>query len=103
MPTRLTPLQERILLELSGRGRAVSVRDLCHTIGMDYSDWQKAYRDLYLGDMIKRQFGYPGHDEEWFAITWIGEDWLANRPKPSVQPQPKRRWYQFAPRIRAQK
>lgn len=97
MAVRLTAPQERILLELSGQGRAVSTRDLCDVIGMDPADWKEAKTRLYLDDMIKRRYGYEDDpDDPWWSITWIGERWLADRPKPSVAPAPPapaRRWW----------
>jgi len=95
--TPLTALQERILLELSGQGRAVSLHDLCDVIGADPSDCKKAGARLWLDDMIKRQYGYDdGLENPRYSITWIGERWLADRPKPTVAAAPAtrpRRWW----------
>jgi hypothetical protein len=89
MPTHLTALQERILLELSGQGRAVSLHDLCDVIGADPSDCKKAGADLWLADMIERQYSYrDGPENPRYSITWIGERWLADRPKPSMKDEP---------------
>ena len=97
MTTRLSALQERILLELSGQGRAVSLHDLCDVIGADPSDCKRAGAGLWLDDMIKRQYGYGDESENpWYSITWIGERWLADRPTPDSAPVPAtrpRRWW----------
>lgn len=97
MSVPLSVPQERILLELFGRGRAISVRDLCETIGIDPSDCMRACTGLWLADMIKRQYGFEeGSDNAWYSITWIGEKWLADRPRPSTAPVPRRRWFRLA-------
>lgn len=94
MARHLNALQERILLELSGQGRKVSVRDLCETIGMDPSDWQRAHGDLVLADMIAYHYNGNEYENPSYSITWVGEDWLAKRPAPSVK-QPRRGLFGF--------
>jgi hypothetical protein len=86
MGVRLSALQERILLELSGQGRAVSVRDLCDVIGMDPADWKEARYRLWMDDMIKAHYSSRGSANYSWSITWIGERWLADRPEPSPKP-----------------
>jgi len=96
----LSALQERILLELAGRGNRVkvSVRDLCETIGMDPAEWERANTALILGNMISYQSNMNEYENPYYSITWVGEDWLAKRPQPSIGPLPRRRWFGFARR-----
>jgi hypothetical protein len=99
MTARLNALQERILLELSGRGERVSVRDLCDSIGIDPGRFASARTRLYLADMISYHPNLDEHKNPSYAITWIGEDWLAKRPKPSVGSRPRRRWFGLVRRV----
>lgn len=96
MARHLNSTQERILLELSGRGDRVrvSVRDLCESIGIDYDGFESAARDLYRGDMIAYHYNANDSNNPSYSITWIGEDWLAARPAPSVKP-PRRGLFGF--------
>lgn len=100
MTVRLNALQERILLELSGRGNQVkvSVRDLCDSIEIDYADFEGAVRDLYYGDMIAYGYNVGDSKNPLYSITWVGEEWLAKRPDRSAEPRPKRRWFGLARR-----
>lgn len=94
MTTHLSALQERILLELAGQGRKVSVRDLCDTIGMDPADWERAHVRLALDRMITYHYNSNEYENPFYSITWVGEDWLAKRPAPSVRP-PRRGLFGF--------
>ena len=99
MTAHLNALQERILLELSGRNQRVSVRDLCDTIGIEPDAFARAKRGIYLADMISYHPNFGEHENPSYSITWIGEQWLANRPAPSTAVQPKRRWSGLGRRI----
>lgn len=87
----MTPLQRRILLELSGRQGWVGTRDLCDAVGVEHAAFADAKRDLYLGEMISYHPNLAQRDDPYWSITWVGERWLTDHP--AVTAKPRRYWF----------
>lgn len=77
----------RILIELAGRATAVSLRDLCETLGLEPARAADVIDKLWLDDRVE----HPGRriSGEWWQITWQGRDALRR-----LDEAPKRRhWW----------
>jgi hypothetical protein len=84
----------RLLLELSAADdRGIVAKDLCHALGLEPEEFQKAMNSLYyLPDYVAKvyDFSLPGQEGDGWRITWQGRDALA---RCADEPAERKRWW----------